>query len=306
VKRQHGFALVELLIATTLMTLVVGTTLATVEQMQTKANKNQSQNDAQERARSALDQLARDFRNGAAPAQGSSQGIGRATSTDVVFQSVDSTGASGGQNVRHTQWARYCLDTLTPSNEKVWKQTYTWTSASAPAVPWGAVCPDTSISPGTAVITNVVNNYNGSRPLFTYYPAPASSPPTATELAHVTRINADLFVDTDLSRTPTASELTTGIYLRDQPLSPTASFSTLVGGDGSVYLNGSSSTDPTSSKLTYLWCDTTSNSTCSSSTAIGQGQTLSYRAPSGTRTITLLVTNASAATNSTSQQVTVP
>ena len=306
-RREHGFTLVELMLAATLMIVVLGAALGAVEHFQRTTTRNQRQNDAQEAARTSVDKMARDIRNGAAPAAGSSNSIGRATGTDLVYQAVDATGASGGANTRHAQWVRYCLDAGTATNERIWKQTFSWTSAAAPAVPFAAgTCPDFGVGGTPAIVVDHIVNASGgtTRPVFIYNPDPGANP-TQSQLAHVTHVGIDIFVNYDPAHVPGSSELTSGVYLRDQAEPPTAALDAQLGG-GKLFLNASRSTDPAGLSMTYLWCDTTTNSTCNTSTAIGQGITMSYAAPSGTRSITLVATNASGASDTVTQQVVVP
>jgi prepilin-type N-terminal cleavage/methylation domain-containing protein len=307
-RREHGFTLVELMIAMTLMLVVVGTTLTAFGQFQTINERTQSQNDSQDKARATLDQMARDLRNAGAVATDDSQAFATATATDVAFQTVDPTGGSTG-NVRHVEWVRYCLDTSTPSNELVWRQVLTWAGAVTPRAPFGSVCPDTSSGTRTVVRDHVVNYNSGSAPLFSYFPTPASSPPSSSDLSRIARISVDMFVNYDSRRDSHPTELQTGVYLRNVAQAPSAAFTADTGsGAGSVYLNASSSSDPAGLPLTYLWCDTTAGGGCSTtSNGIGQSETLQYSQPSGTtHTITLLVTNSAGATDTTSKQVTIP
>jgi type II secretory pathway pseudopilin PulG len=306
-RREDGFTLVELMVAATLMIVIMGVTLTAFERFQINSNANQALNDSQEAARVAVDKMARELRNGAAPAKNSNLGIGRALGEDFIFQAVDDTGASGSSNVRHAQWVRYCLDASVPSDEKIYRQTYTWTGATAPAVPFGSVCPDSSVGTKQLLASHVVNSLaTPATAMFGFEPAlPAS--PTATDYAQVQHVAIDVLVNSDTKRQLKASRLTSGVYLRNQTVPPLAAFDTpTVSGSGRVYLNGSASTDPLGSKLDYLWCDTTGGAACTTANAIGQGVTMEYDAPSGTRAITLLVTSGSGETDTATQSVTVP
>ena len=306
-RREDGFTLIELMVAATLMIVILGVTLTAFERFQVNSNANQAVNDSQEAARVAVDRMARELRNAASPAKSSNLGIGRALAGDFVFQSVDETGASGGSNVRHAQWVRYCLDASVPSDEKIYRQTYTWTGATAPAVPYSTVCPDTNVGTQQLLASHVVNSLDTPATAAFGFDPPLPASPSAGDYAHVQHVAIDLLVNADTKRQVKPSRLTTGIYLRDQTVPPVAAFDVpTVGANGHVFLNGSASTDPLGSKLSYLWCDTTGGTACTSTTAIGQGVTMEYEAPSGTRTITLLVTSGSGQTDTTSQTVTVP
>src|SRR4051794_23995425 len=217
-RRQEGFTLIELLVAASLMIVVISTTLFAFERFQFTTDKNQSQNDSQERVRSTLDKMARDLRGAAAFSADKPQGFAKATATDVVFQAVDTTGASGGQNVRHAMWTRYCLDTSIATNEKLYRQAWTWTGATSPNPPSTAICPDPGWSQTAAVLVadRIVNYDNRSKPVFYYSPAPAGASATQAEMDRIARLRVDLFVDADVKRSPGATELDTGVYLRNQ------------------------------------------------------------------------------------------
>jgi hypothetical protein len=297
---ESGLTLVELLVAASLMIVVMSATLIAVESFQLDANATQAQNESQETARVAVGKLARELRNGAASAAGSDASIGRATATDFVFQAVDETGASGGDNVRHAQWVRYCLDA---SNARIWRQTLGWTGPTPPAAPFASSCPDTSAGSREIVASHIVNG--ATAPLFRFNP-PLPATPAGSDYARIAHVAVDLHVNSDPARQRKASRLTSGVYLRNQADPPSARFEKFVSGDGTVYLNASPSTDPRGVALTYRWCDTTSSAVCSEATAIGQGLTLRYPAPSGLREITLTVTNAAGISASSAQVVSVP
>jgi hypothetical protein len=300
---ESGLTLVELLVAASLMIVVMIATLTAVEAFQLDSNATQTQNESQEAARVAVGKLARELRNGAASAAGSDNSIGRATATEFVFQAVDETGASGGLNVRHSQWVRYCLDSSNPDDGRIWRQTFTWTGATAPAVPFATSCPDTGTGARSIVAGNIVNG--DTAPLFRFNP-PLGAEATGVDYAQITHVTIDVLVNADPARQRKATRLTSGVYLRNQADPPTARFEQLVAGDGTVYLNASPSSDPRGASLTYRWCDTTGGAVCSEATAIGQGLTLRWEAPSGTRAITLSVTNAAGVSDSETQEVEVP
>ncbi len=305
-RREEGMTLVELTIAALLMIVVMAATLTAVERFQRNTNSNQAVNDSQEAVRAAVDRMARELRNGAAPAKNSTAGIGRALAGDFVFQAVDDSGGSTG-NVRRARWVRYCLDDATPADERIWRQTYSWTGATAPAVPFSTFCPDTNVGTSQLLASKVVNSLSTpGTALFTYDPTlPAS--PSASDYSKIQHVSFEVLVNADPARQAKASRLATGVYLRNQGVPPTAAFETpSVNGNGVVYLNGSASYDPLGGKLSYLWCDITTNATCNASTGIGQGVTLEYPSPSGNRTIKLQVTSTSGQTDSTTQTVTVP
>ena len=298
--QRGAMSLMEVLIGSTLMVvmLIAATTPFIVLQKTDRVGQNQ--NDSQDVARSAVDALQHRLRNVA----GQSQLINRASSYDLVFETVDATGKpAGSKNDRNIMRVRYCLDTTnfpaTASNGRLWEQILRWTTAAVPSsLPSAAACPDNSWGTATRVAAEHVTNRTtaaGKRsavaPLFAYYPAPSATPTTA-ELQAITQIRVDLFADHNVLEKPLETELTTGAFLRNQNGHPTASFTAVSGTAGTkqIILNGAASTDPENLPLTFRWCDVTTVSTCDDSTKVGSGMNYTYTAPvTGTRKILLQV-----------------
>jgi hypothetical protein len=300
----------ELLIAASLLILVLGTALVPFQVAQNQERNTQNGNDSLSNARTTLDYFEHQLRNVA----GQSQLINRATSYDLVFETVDpGTKPSGSQNTRNLMRLRYCLDTTNPpataDSGSLWEQRLTWTTAAVPsAMPSAASCPDTTWGTSRRVAARNVTNKavaaagtsvtrrSVQTPLFTYYPAPVANPPTLTELNLITQIRVDLFTDQSPTDRPYETELTTGAFLRNQNGAPTAIFvatpSTVVGSK-QMTLNAAASVDPENLPLTFRWCDVTSVATCDDTTKIGSGVLYTYTAPAaGTRRILLQVFDA--------------
>lgn len=277
-------ALAEVLVATTMLTLVLGATLGTMINFNNETRANQLQNDAQETARTALDQVARELRNHAAGTPQSPVGVLKAGPYDMVFQTVDATPPAGGQNTRNVEWVRYCLDDRTPENEKLWVQYHTWTTAGPPAaVPSTSSCPDSAWGNQRVLADNLFNRNGGAdRPLFT----PDSSDPEA-----ISRVGLTAYVNANrggAANAPTReTRLDTGVALRNQNIAPTAGFSVVVAGDGHLVLNASASGDQNGDVLTYQWAY--DGTVIPSSNQV----TLDYNPStgSGTHTVTLTVTD---------------
>ena len=125
-------------------------------------------------------------------------GVRQAGSYDMVFQTVDSTQPAGSQNSRNIEWARYCLNSTTPANEKLWVQHYTWTSAPSPAsVPSTASCPDPAWGNQRVLADNLFNRNGGAdRPLFT---------PNSTDPGSVTRVGLTAYVNANRGGAATAA-----------------------------------------------------------------------------------------------------
>jgi type II secretory pathway pseudopilin PulG len=288
---ERGFTLIELLISATLMILVLGATLTTFEHFVVNSNKNQDQNDAASAARNAMDLIARQLRNHAAPAPDQQTGVDRADPYDLIFQTVDGPKPAGSANQKNVRRVRYCLDESVPNNERIWMQSQTWQTAPTPPVPSSVICPDPAWETTSVLLDHVTNKVNGkNRPVWF---------PNDPVLTHVSSIQTELFVDRDPTRSPPEQRLDTTIFFRNENQPPRAQFSYVISANGSVALNATGSRDPESERVTYQWFD--------GPDVIGQGLAFTWDDPtSGTHTIKLVVTDSSGLSESTSQQVTIP
>jgi type II secretory pathway pseudopilin PulG len=303
VLREEGMALTELLVAAVLMIAVMGIAFGALSQFEQTSNRNTRQNEAQDRARNAIDQVVKRLRNDAAPTPGNPQGIERASATDLIFQSVDpSAPASGSQNTHNVMRVRYCLDDSTPGNGRLYLQTQTWQSATSPPMPSASVCPDPAWSTSRVLTERVVNSDGSTvRPLWRVDCPIGYSDATCAEgtdqgmLSRVKRLGIELFVDEDAEAAPPESRLATGVYFRNQNAAPVATLSDPVSQAGTVSINASASSDPDADRLFYRWCDfgastpTASGTWCATGTEIPQRTvSISYTpdVPSGT-TVTL-------------------
>lgn len=257
---EGGFTLIELLVAMSIMTVVLGATLTAFTDFTSADQRNQAQNDAQDRARLASDQLARDLRNLASPTNELPQAVDQAQPYDLVFLAADPVLPAGSQNTWNTRRIRYCLDASKPNDEQLWMETQTWTSATVPAVPSTASCPDSAWSTQTLVADKLVNRISGQdRPVFKYLGGPA--------LVDINGVRTNLFIDVDPSQSPGETHLQSGVFLRNQNRVPKAAFDATVK-PGAVVLNGSASEDPEGDNLRFDWYV--------NGTKVGDGVVFSY------------------------------
>lgn len=290
-RREDGFTLIELLLAMTLMLLVLGATLTTFDRFVLNSNRNQDQSDAASSARNTLDLMTRQMRNHAAPAPDQQLGIDRVSSYDVIFQTVGDAKPSTSANSRNVSRVRYCLDNSVPTNERIWMQTQTWTTAATPAVPSSVTCPDPGWATSKVVVDHLVNRANGqNRPVWT---------PNDPRPNHISSVQTQMYVDRNTAQPPKEQLLDTTVFFRNENQAPTPQFTYLVNANGSVALNATGSFDPEGSRITYQWYEGTD--------LIGQGLAFTWEdVPSGYHTITLTVTDSSGLSDSASQQVNVP
>jgi type II secretory pathway pseudopilin PulG len=288
--------LVEVLIAATLLTLVVGATLGTMVNFNNQTRANQLQNDAQETARNALDQAARQLRNHGAGTPQSPVGILKAGPYDMVFQTVDETKPATSENARNVEWVRYCLDYSTLGDEKLWVQYDRWTTSGPPdEVPSTVSCPDSAWGNQRVLADNLFNRRGGAdRPLFT----PDSSDPES-----INRVGLTAYVNANRGGSANATlretRLDTAVALRNQNIAPSAAFTLVVAGDGHLVLNGSASSDRNGDVLAYQWAY--DGTPIPSSNQV----TLDYNPPtgSGTHTVSLTVTDPGGESSSATQTV---
>jgi type II secretory pathway component PulJ len=300
VREEAGIMLLELLMAAALMTVVLGATLVSLTTFQSNSRINELQNDNQEGIRAAVDQVSRELRNHAVATQQAPQGIVSLTGYDIVFQSVAATKPASTSNDQNIERVRYCLDTSNLRNEKIWAQEQTWTSATPPAVPSTASCPDPAWGNQRFVADKITSRFNpsapttpGDRPIFTA---------NSATIGQITRIGITLFLDTTPGggpiNAPDETRIDSGIFLRNQNQPPTASFTASVTGSRHVIVNASNSNDPENQSLKYTWKD-------GSTTIDANGQTGEYPATPGSHTMSLTVTDPGGLSATTSQTVTV-
>jgi len=202
-------SLTGLIMACLLLVVVLGATLTLFDGFVAKAGDQTRRTDAQDAARTAADQIARNLRNLASPTPDQPQALDLAGASDLIFKTVDPAGPNAGTNATNTQRVRYCLDAV----GQLQQQTQTWTTATVPAVPASATCPAAGWNQTAVAASSIVN---GVVPVFSYDTA---------VLTDISQVHVDLRVDTDPTKAPPPTSLSTGVFLRNQNRRPVASFS---------------------------------------------------------------------------------
>jgi type II secretory pathway pseudopilin PulG len=290
-REEGGFTITEVLIAASLMVVVLGAAISPFVLLGRTQRITTNQNDAQDSARNAVAVITRNLRN----TTGQNQLVNLADPYDLVVETVDSTPKpAGSQNTRNIMRVRYCLDTTSIDASStaglIWEQDFRWTTGTPPATMPSGTCPDPAWGSRRVIADHVTNratwtNRPAANPLFTYYPNSAA-------LDTITSIRVSLDSDRVWNQQPAETELTSGILLRNQNGSPTASFNVTAGTAGSkkLTLNAGASSDPEGLPLTYRWCDVTTVTLCDDTTRVGTGVLYTYTAPAaGTRKIQLQV-----------------
>jgi prepilin-type N-terminal cleavage/methylation domain-containing protein len=298
---QSGFTLIEMLVGVSMMLVVLSATLTVLDVFQKDSRKDQIRNETQDSARTAIDLMSRDFRSAASlcgnttgsTCTGTSSGaLQRATSTDVVFQTVSPGVAFGPNDASNQEWVRYCLD----SSGNIWREINAPQSGGAlPAMPSTTACPgDTgSWSSQRKIMTNLTNT--GSQPLFQYYNVSTNSGGSIISLPK--SVEFDLFVKSNTTPNLT-TEITGGVDLRNSLASPTATFN-CTKTSGYVSCDASGSTDPNGQALNYTWYLTSGTSTACPPTSsnVSNSEVYSAGALSGTYSVALVVTDTAGLNN---------
>jgi hypothetical protein len=144
---------------------------------------------------------------------------------------------------------RYCIGADAGGKAPLIKQQQTWNVVTPPPSFSTAGCPNASWGNSTVVADDIVNTAQSPAvPVFSYSPGPL---PTDA----ISAIQADFMVDWNPGKSPSAAELTSGVFLRNQNRAPKAACSAQYAGTGKkVTLNGSASEDPEGFNLKdYFW-----------------------------------------------------
>jgi len=278
-RADTGFTLVETLVAMVITVVVFGATLSVLDVFQNQNRFDQLRNETQDNARTTIDALARELRNGAAPSSTTPGALEKAGYYSVVFQTIEALKGVevGSKNVTNAIRVRYCLNNSQPSNEILWKQTIKMKGPEEPLLPTVTTCPDPSTTDyerSTQVVQHIVNRIGAQkRALFTYVPASWSS------VGQITAVEPNIYIDLNPGQHPGETQLTSAIDLRNENRPPVASFTAVELGNRVVQLNASQSTDPDGLALTYKWWDngeqlpSTSSETETTAKEVGSTQT---------------------------------
>jgi prepilin-type N-terminal cleavage/methylation domain-containing protein len=299
-RSDHGFTLIEVMIAMVLSLVILGATLATWNAFLNNDARARKADESLDIARKAVDRVANQMRNLANPTAAGSW-IDLAGTYDLVFLTSDPV----------KRRVRYCLASSPGgANDTLWFQSAS--SSAALTAGMTAGCPSSGWTTQQVVAEHVVNRIGGAgRGVFRYgcstrTPVGQSCTSSSALYPRVLSTRVELFVDVNsAARTPAEARLSSGVYLRNQNEPPTAAIAppaTIA--PRTVRLNGAASDDPEGRTLTYQWfkgTGTLPTPTCATPAGpaeqgtIGEGVTLSYRfAPedTGTQQIRLRVIDA--------------
>jgi prepilin-type N-terminal cleavage/methylation domain-containing protein len=248
-RAEGGFTLIELLVSMIIVTVVMMATISAFASFNRNERVNRLQNESQDEARLTMERLSGQLRNLASPNDFSPKSVEKAEPYDIVFLTVDAVKPVGSTNARNIKRVRYCIGNVSGGKASLIKQQQTWQVVSPPPAFSTAGCPNASWGNSTEVAQDVVNTAQvPTVPVFTYSPGPAP-------LDGITAIHADFMVDWNPGKSPDATELTSGVFLRNQNRAPIAKCTAQYAGTGNkIALNGSASEDPEGFNLKeYKW-----------------------------------------------------
>jgi prepilin-type N-terminal cleavage/methylation domain-containing protein len=240
---QEGFSLVELLMAMAIITVVVMATISAFVAFHKNERVNRLTNESQDEARLTLERMASQLRNLASPTDNVPESVEKADPYELVFLTVDAVKPVGSLNARNIKRVRYCLGAEVGGHTPLIRQQQTWQIQLPPPSYSTGTCDEAGTGgwESTQVVASDVVNTAQSPPvpIFEYTPGPAP-------VSAISAIRAEIAVDVNPGKSPSAATLATGVFLRNQNRKPVASCTTPIytGTGKQVALNGSGSEDP--------------------------------------------------------------
>jgi prepilin-type N-terminal cleavage/methylation domain-containing protein len=252
-RTQDGFTLVEVMVAMVLALVIFGSVIEGFVRFLSSHAKTDRTAQAQDSARSALDEIARQLRN--------SQGAGvtqpvwqvNVQGTEIVFlMPSDSSSVSLTNNPQGLLWVRYCIDYSSIPNQKLWMQTLPYDSVNQPSPPFVSTCPSASYTVQRPVADHLVNRQGGKT---TGCPCPSTNLFSAALDPYGQRydVKMDALVDVDVNQSPAATEVKSSIHLRNANRSPIPSLTCQATATKHILCDASASYDPDGQPVTFEW-----------------------------------------------------
>ena len=238
---ESGVSLMELLTSIVIGLVVLGSGVTALVAYLGQSTTVDRMADAQDSARSAVDQLVIQLRSAASDGSGANRPVESISSSDLVFLAPSIT-ASITSNPLRLQHVRYCLNSAVATNQVLWRQTATYNTGANAAPPARASCPASGWSEQTQVARNLVNT--ATAPLFDWTLDPSNG---------VSDVAVTAWVDLDPAAAPPATALRSSVTLRNLNRAPTAVLTCYASSNGHALCDASGSSDPDGQDVQYSW-----------------------------------------------------
>ncbi|HEX8160028.1 MAG TPA: hypothetical protein VF526_21825 [Solirubrobacteraceae bacterium] len=236
-------SLPEMLVGMVLAITVLGAGVDAFASFVSQKSLGDRQTQAQDTARTAIDQLATQLRTAVAPTGRTSPVYNLVSDSEIQFWAPNPS-ASTTNNVRGVQWIRYCLDYSNTTDEKLYMQTAAYDdSQSTP--PAATACPSASWTNTRLVASNLVNKNPGTTTSLLSVTTDATS-------GLITDVSMDAMVDADTTKSPPATELKSSVNMRNANRAPDAIVSCRAQ-NAHALCDASSSSDPDGQAISYQW-----------------------------------------------------
>jgi Tfp pilus assembly protein PilV len=289
-REQRGTSLIELLTSIVLGLVVLGAGVTAFASYLGQSTTVDRRNDAQDNARSAIDELVIQLRSATSSGLGGSKPVESVSTTDLVFLAPSAT-ASLSTNPLALQHVRYCLNSSAATNQVLWRQSAPYNTGPNANPPLHASCPTSAWSAQRPVADHLVNTQTET-PLFGW---------TLDSSSNVTDVAVTASVDVDPARPPPATALRSSVTVRNLNHAPTAVVSCHAGSNGHALCDASASFDSDGQTLQYSW--TVDGGAVAETSAQLDRSSL---AAGSTHTFQLTLTDSGGLTATASQQVTMP
>lgn len=292
-REERGMTLTEVVAAMFVAVILFGAAVTTFVTFLGTSTKADDQTQSQEAARSTLERMSSQLRNGMATGSTGSQPVQHISDFDLVFLAPDAKGTSTTANPRALTYHRYCLGNNNNKQEQLWYQTSPFNSASQATAPVRDKCPSTSWATRYRMADHLTNRDDPIVPLFA---------PSYDAAGNVQHVAVAARADWNPDMRPPAVLLRTKVTLRNLNRAPTASVTCKGLANGHAICDASASSDPDGQALNYSW-------SMNGTTVSGESTyRLDYSplAPGASRTFTVTVSDSGNATATASQTVSIP
>ena len=290
---ERGMTLTELIAAIFVATILFGAAVTTFVTFLDTSTKADNETQAQEVARSTIERMTSQLRNGMSTGTNGAQPIQHISDFDLVFLAPDAKGTATATNPRALTYHRYCLGNANNKSEQIWYQTSPFSTTTQTSAPPRDKCPSTSWATRYRRGDHLLNRRDPVTPLFT---------PTYDANGNVTHVAITAQVDWNPDMRPPMVELRSKVALRNLNRAPTASLNCKGLANGHAICDAAASSDPDGQALNYEWAINGSVITGEKTFRLDY----SPLAPGSVRTFTVTVSDSGAATSSASQSVTIP